>query len=109
MIARGCLKNPWIFMEAQGVDVERNFPLMFKSLRGFLQEHFDDYVTSLQYKKLAAWYSAGYPQSSAFRKSIFRLKDKSEIFNQVDDYFNSIRHLTQTDTSSEPFLMGGHG
>jgi len=109
MIARGCLKNPWIFMESQGIEPEKNFTEMFRDLRTFLQEHFNDYITSLQYKKLAAWYSAGYPQSSNFRKSIFQLKEKSEIFTRVEEYFEGIQHIEQEDTSDQPFLMGGHG
>ena len=109
MIARGCLKNPWIFMESQGINPEKNFTEMFRDLRAFLQEHFNDYITPLQYKKLAAWYSAGYPQSSNFRKSIFQLKEKSEIFTRVEEYFEGIQHIQQEDTSDQPFLMGGHG
>ncbi len=109
MIGRGCLKNPWIFMQSRGIAFQRNFNEMFDDLRGFLETHFDDYLTTLQYKKLAVWFSAGYPQSSHFRKAVFQLKEKTEVFEVVDQYFDKIQHLPMRDTSDEPFLMGGHG
>jgi len=39
----------------------------------------------------------------------YKLKEKSEIFTRVEEYFEGIQHIEQEDTSDQPFLMGGHG
>jgi len=109
MIGRGCLKNPWIFKEALHGKCERNFLGLLERLRYHCERHFDERVSMLQYKKLASWYSTGYPDSANLRKTIFRLKERDELYKFTEDYFQSIAHLTQLDTSSEDFLMGGHG
>lgn len=115
MIGRGCLKNPWIFLEAQQlwsgqkVTVEKTFVSMLDQLGELLDLHCEDRLAALQMKKLSAWFSSGFSGSSQFRKSIFQTQDKKEVYNLARDYFAGIAHELQTDTSSEPFLMGGHG
>ena len=115
MIGRGCLKNPWVFREAMDLyqerpsEFERDFTWLFGTLHQQLLKYADDRIVPLQIKKLAAWYSAGYPASAQFRKEIFQQKDQSSVFSMVTDYFSTIAHLPAPDTSGEAFLMGGHG
>lgn len=117
MIGRGCLKNPWIFQEARDLfqgktDVrlqKRDFLYLFGRLRSFLEASCDERTILLQTKKLAAWYSAGHPGASAFRKTIFQVKELAELYNRLDDFFAPINYSYQPDTFNEPFLMGGHG
>ncbi|OFZ18048.1 MAG: tRNA dihydrouridine synthase DusB [Bdellovibrionales bacterium RBG_16_40_8] len=116
MIGRGCLKNPWIFKESnilfsENIEMKfnKNFSLLFDLLQSHLVKSHDLRMTALQTKKLAAWYSAGYPDSAQFRKNIFTLSDLAEVTNLAKDYFQQISCTVQHDTSSEPFLMGGHG
>jgi tRNA-dihydrouridine synthase B len=116
MIGRGCLKNPWIFQQAlairNGLEIEsgpKNFMQLFESLRTHLQKNSEPRVIQLQTKKLAAWYSAGYPGSANFRKQIFTLIEEKEMLLAIQNYFANIEIAKQQDTSHEPFLMGGHG
>lgn len=116
MIGRGCLKNPFIFR--QSLDLYQNrvqdhkdhsLQFIFDRLGSHLTAFYDDRLSALQLKKFAAWYSAGYPKSSEFRKEIFQLKELSEISGRVTEFFNDLQVSNQKDTSHEAFLMGGHG
>lgn len=116
MIGRGCLKNPWIFDQALKLrhkhSVEtglKDFRELLARLRFHLERHCDDRIQMLQMKKFSSWYSAGYPGSANFRKAIFQVKAKDELYDRIDHFFEEIRDYIQADTSHEPFLMGGHG
>jgi tRNA-dihydrouridine synthase B len=116
LIGRGCLKNPWIFQESLRIfrrDFEtktvKNFRAIFDLLRIHLAAHCHERVQLIQIKKFSSWYSAGYPNASAFRKELFTAKNAEEVFKAVEDYFDSISEIAQQDTSKEAFLMGGHG
>jgi nifR3 family TIM-barrel protein len=116
LIGRGALKNPWIFKEAMALIskeertvIEKDFIKTFKNLRTHLESFFDERLVGLQLKKLSAWYSTGYPGSANFRKSIFQIADVKELEQAIFNYYETIQSTAQADTSSEPFLMGGHG
>ncbi len=89
--------------------VNRDFAKLFDSLSYYLEKTSEPRVVALQTKKLAAWYSTGYQDSSAFRKNIFSLTDEKLVKQTAIDYFSGLALSVQKDTSSEPFLMGGHG
>lgn len=130
MIGRGCLKNPWIFLESMALwqqsqfaetpflsseegfvrktCVTKDFGLLLGRLRHYLR-HGEERIAMLQLKKFAAWYSAGYPGSAQFRKEIFQAKEFTELNERVDHFFSQLALVRQADTSHEPFLMGGHG
>ncbi len=135
MIGRGCLKNPWIFRDAQELwwrekklldplnhvatprpmKSEASF-LADKDFEKLLREMYqtflrctDEKITQLQLKKFASWYSSGYPGASNFRKAIFQTQTLEETLELTLAYFADIRSVLQADTSQEAFLMGGHG
>ncbi len=116
MIGRGCLKNPWIFQEAKALKDgqekptrSRSFLQMLDRLTFYLEADAEERVQMLQIKKFSSWFSAGYPESSKFRKNVFQTKDKVELMQCVQSYFVDVESIGQADTSHEPFLMGGHG
>ena len=109
LIGRGCLKNPWIFQEARGLPVTRDFRHLFTLLRSELEEFYEDRLVALQLKKLSAWYAHGYPGASVFRKSIFQASTKDQAFELAVNYYEPLKDLEQRDTSDQAFLMGGHG
>lgn len=118
LIGRGCLKNPWIFQQSlalfnatdvAGSQVKKDFNYLFERLHFHLVQGGESRITALQIKKLSAWYSAGYPDSAQFRKSVFQIQDTKEVLTATKDYFDRIAVHLQKDTSHEPFLMGGHG
>lgn len=116
MIGRGCLKNPWIFQEAQSLlkgeslcIENRKFLSALEQLKYHLEKDCEEKVLMLQIKKFSSWFSAGYPESAKFRKAVFQIKEKDQLLSQVQEYFSNMETLIQQDTSDEPFLMGGHG
>lgn len=124
MIGRGCLKNPWIFKESLALfnlakenkksgfheqDIKRNHIEVLENLYFQLNKYSEERIIGLQIKKLSCWFSAGYPQSASFRKEIFQYKENKEIYNCAMSYFEKIQGIDQPDTSSDSFLMGGHG
>lgn len=125
MIGRGCLKNPWIFSEAQAILVsalghakigastarskDKTFSIVFEKLVHHLEKDQNPKTMALQLKKFAAWFSTGYPNAGAFRKSLFASQTLDEIKEMILNYFGRVEALSQADTSAEPFLMGGHG
>ena len=117
MIGRGCLKNPWIFQEAlslwknrkKQLLQDRDFLKLLERLNYHLEQHCENKLVLLQVKKFSAWYSSGYPGAAAFRGTIFKSKSKIELRQKVSDFFTEAQNCPPSDTSSEPFLMGGHG
>lgn len=115
MIGRGCLKDPKIFMAARArlasgeTSLDRDMLGLLRRLLEHLEAFYDERMTLLQIKKFASWYSAGYPSSANFRKQLFTLKERTDVMSVIEDYCGSIQRLVPSDTSHEPFLMGGHG
>lgn len=115
MIGRGCLKNPRIFIEAMtawnGREAGESLPLpvIMERLLGHLESFYDERMTLLQMRKFAAWYSAGFPGAAQFRKDLFQLSQKPELLGRIDQFYSALDLTMPSDTSHEPFLMGGHG
>lgn len=116
MIGRGCLKNPFIFMDALSLwkgealkDVKRDYVSLFNSLREEVVAHCDEHITGIQLRKFAAWFSTGYPGAAQFRKNLFQSKSNDEVMSLANEFFAAIGCVDQEDTSEEEFLMGGHG
>ena len=109
MIGRGCLKNPWIFKTSQGYKPERNFPKLFKKLRNYFESSYPERICTLQLKKMSSWYSSGYPGSTQLRKSIFQCKGLNEVYDTTLAFFEPLSCKEPENTSTEGFLMGGHG
>lgn len=115
MIGRGCLKNPWIFAEAKKLlagdttPVDRDFMRVFERLDHHLSNHLNERMLILQLKKFAMWFSAGYPNATQLRKAIFQRQSLTDVRGAIRDFFAPLNDERQADTSSEPFLMGGHG
>jgi nifR3 family TIM-barrel protein len=118
MIGRGCLKNPYIFREARalwagqepmGVHEQLRLEHVLEKLREHLETFYDERLTLIQMRKFASWYSAGLPGAAHFRRSVFQSQGREQTLGHIQNYFVSLADQQQADTSSEPFLMGGHG
>ncbi len=116
MIGRGCLKNPFLFLDTLNhlrgdskVILKRDLWSVFERLHFHLTTQCDDTILVIQLKKFAAWYSSGYSGASQFRKSIFQTKEKNEVLDIAKEYFKALTLEMPEDTTQEPFLMGGHG
>jgi tRNA-dihydrouridine synthase B len=117
MIGRGALKNPYIFRDALALyrgeqpdkTLKRDFGTLFIALKVAIVARCEDRITQIQLKKFAAWFATGYPGAAQFRKQIFQAKTTDEVTDLALNYFNTLNEVSQADTSSEAFLMGGHG
>ncbi len=117
LIGRGALKNPLIFADALSLwrneplrdDLKRNYSSIFRDLNLAIRAQSSPHITNIQLKKFASWFSTGYAGASAFRKTIFQIKDNDEVLSCALTFFGSIKNMEQEDTSHEDFLMGGHG
>ena len=119
MIGRGCLKNPFIFLQALDLwngglksslqSNELDYSSTILRLSSYLHEFNDDRLVKIQLRKLSAWFSTGFPGSAAFRKGLYSCEDLTLLKSMASDYFGGIQVLAQKDTSGDAFLMGGHG
>lgn len=88
---------------------EKDFVALFRKLYEAFAKASDQRITMLQIKKFASWYSSGYPGASNFRKAIFQTQNLDEALAMTLGFFEELKAVAQADTSSEAFLMGGHG
>ena len=71
--------------------------------------HSSERIVTLQLRKFAAWFSAGYLNASVLRKQIFTDAPLTELRQKIYDFFGPLSGFKPEDTSNEPFLLGGHG
>lgn len=121
MIGRGCLKNPWIFRQSMRIyqdqslgqheqrQDENDFVQIFMRLKDALERNSDEKIILLQLRKFASWFSSGYAGASNFRKTVFQADSLSGVMELIQGFFSELSQNNQADTSSEAFLMGGHG
>lgn len=116
MIGRGCLKNPHLFAQARALWSGEELPIadlrieaVLERLQVHLERFYDERLTLLQMRKFAAWYSAGLPGAAAFRRTVFQAQGREQTLASIRGYFTSLDTQVHADTSSEAFLMGGHG
>lgn len=115
MIGRGCLKNPWIFAQAQELRTNipsaapRSLEQVLLRLRELLENYYPERMMLLQMRKFSIWFSAGYPGASRFRKAVFQCESRADTLSCISEFFASLQGVQASDTSGEAFLMGGHG
>ncbi|MBP9673467.1 MAG: tRNA-dihydrouridine synthase [Bacteriovoracaceae bacterium] len=122
MIARGSIRNPFIFSEVYMQEGETPFtPAHYlEALERLL------YYTELRYgerpsmvltqiKKFSAWFAFGYFASAKFREELFSFTDLPSAWSYIKDYFTGLeenidplkRLKNIKDRAS--FMAGGHG
>jgi nifR3 family TIM-barrel protein len=77
-----------------------------------LRDVYTEEKVKLNLRKFLAWYSAGYPGSSQFRKFLFTHEAMPDLIDRSLEFFESVKQLgTQADDIREtiPVLMSGHG
>ncbi len=117
MIGRGALKNPFIFDQAaklwRGETYEKPTVAAYLDLldqqKVLLEESFNPRGALLHSRKFLAWYSAGFPGSSAFRKQVFTLEDSDALWGTAREFFQKNTQIRDLSELNQPFLMGGHG
>jgi tRNA-dihydrouridine synthase B len=119
MIARGALRNPFIFLESldptyasqkRSQFLGEDYWEVIKRLRFYCEQTFKEERTILvQLRKLIVWFAAGFPRAAAFRSQIFGCQDLEECMKFAEDYFISLENSQKFINYDEIFMSSGHG
>jgi nifR3 family TIM-barrel protein len=104
MIGRGALGNPWIFRQDHGSflgSLQGNLPETSPSLKerlrviehhfSLLQAYYGDKKAVIKIQKHVYWYTRGFPGCASFHAKLSRLKEKSNLFDEVNSYFDYVQ------------------
>jgi nifR3 family TIM-barrel protein len=118
MIARGSIRNPFIFLEALEEDEETRRGLfsaedhleVIHRLGRYMEEHFEAaHVQTIQLKKHASWFAQGYPHTAKFRQNVFTSESMKDLYSLCDDYFLSLQNQRKNINYAQSFMTSGHG
>jgi len=113
MIARGALRNPFIFLESLDPSIQfcaQDYWPVIKRLDHYTTETFPRERTRLiQMKKLIVWFATGFPKATKFRSKVFETKNLPDMINLAEDYFLSLGATQKRIDFSEQFMNSGHG
>jgi nifR3 family TIM-barrel protein len=118
MIARGCLRNPFIFLESFAQNDETKNSLFKGSDYWEVIERFYQYVCDtyendrfrlVQLRKLVVWFAAGFPRSAKFRNTMFSCQDLEESMNHAQDFYMNLGDSHKKINFDEIFMSSGHG
>lgn len=117
MIARGCLRNPFIFLEGLSPSTNsksafegRDYWEIIERLYQYTCETYDNERTRLvQLRKLVVWFAAGFPGAAKFRNSMFTLKTLDECMKESQNFFTGLENSSKSINYDEVFMNSGHG
>lgn len=119
MIARGALRNPFIFLESlnPGYASQRrsifsgaDYWEVVQRLHHYCRETFSEERTVLvQLRKLVVWFAAGFPHAAAMRGQIFATQTVDDCMKIAEDYFLSLGDSQKFINYDEVFMSSGHG
>jgi nifR3 family TIM-barrel protein len=119
MLARGALRNPFIFLESldpayasqkRSIFNGNDYWEVIQRLHAYITETFPEERTSLvQLRKLIVWFAAGFPHAAAFRSQIFTCPLLVDTMKLTEDYFLSLGESQKFINYDEVFMSSGHG
>ena len=119
MIARGALRNPFIFLESldpayasqkRSIFTGSDYWQVIQRLHAYVTEVYPEERTSLvQVRKLIVWFAAGFPHAAAFRAQVFGCPDLEDTMKLTEDYFLSLGDSQKFINYDEVFMSSGHG
>lgn len=119
MIARGALRNPFIFLESldptyanqkRSIFLGSDYWEVIQRLRQYCEETFTEERTVIvQLRKLVVWFAAGFPHAAAFRSQIFACQVLEDCMKIAEDYFLSLGNGQKFINYDEVFMSSGHG
>lgn len=117
MIARGCLRNPFIFLE--GLNPEQNHNSLFfgkdylEVINRLYKYTCDTYELErtrlVQMRKLIVWFAAGFPHVTKFRDLMFKSQDIDDMMRIAEDFYLSLGTSQKKINYDEIFMSAGHG
>lgn len=115
MIARGCLRNPFIFLEPYIGN--ENIAFTGEDYWEVIQRLFDytnksyekERTRLIQMRKLNVWFSAGFKGAAKYRSAMFSCKTLDECMQESQDYFLGLTGKSKYLNLEETFMTSGHG
>jgi tRNA-dihydrouridine synthase len=119
MIARGALRNPFIFLESldphyakekHSIFTGSDYWEVIERLDFYCRETFkDERAILVQLRKLIVWFAAGFPHAASFRSQIFSCQNLDECLSLSQEYFLSLGTGQKFINYDEIFMSSGHG
>lgn len=119
MIARGALRNPFIFVESldpeyankrRSVFLGSDYWEVIQKLLEYTAQTFDDErMILVQIRKLIVWFAAGFPRAAAFRSQIFGSQNLKDVMAISEEYFQGLGEAQKFINYDEVFMSSGHG
>jgi tRNA-dihydrouridine synthase B len=119
MLARGALRNPFIFLESldpeyaaqkRSIFLGRDYWEVIQRLHFYTTQTFaDERAILVQIRKLIVWFAAGFPHAAAFRSQVFSCQDLKDSMRLAEDYFLSLSDAQKFINYDEVFMSSGHG
>lgn len=119
MIARGALRNPFIFLESlddhyaqqkKSIFLGADYMEVINRLLFYTKETFsDERMVLVQMRKLIVWFAAGFPHAAHFRGQIFSTQNIEECMKITEDFFLSQNESQKSINYDEVFMSSGHG
>jgi len=117
MIARGCLRNPFIFLEAFNEDESKtslfngnDYWEVIQRLYDYTCQNFEQERSRvIQLRKLIVWFAAGFIHAAKFRGNMFASKTLEETMKTTEEYFLALGEEHKKINHSETFMTSGHG
>ncbi len=90
MIGRGILGRPWLLSELSGGGVPENIGQVVLRHLDYALEYYGEKTAVPMFRKHAAWYSAGMPNSSDFRIKVNRIDDADALKVAIREFWGII-------------------
>ena len=87
MIGRGLLGRPWVLSELAGGNVPKNVGAVVLRHLEYTIEYYGAKTAVMMFRKHAAWYSAGMPNSSEFRVRVNSIFDADELKAEISKFW----------------------
>lgn len=116
MLARGPLRDPFIFLKSYMREDENivfsasDFLEVIFLFHALLQEQdLRDRHHLTLLKKHIVWFAQGYPNVAAFRQTCFQQNSIDELIKHTEDFFGLQGNNEKSVQLNENFMAGGHG
>ncbi len=118
MIARGALRNPFIFLESLNDSSKTKESLFYgedylevidRLLHYTTETYGFDRLGLVQMRKLIVWFAAGFKGAAKFRGSIFECKELNETMDITRGFFTDLGRQSKQINYNEVFMSSGHG
>lgn len=123
MIARGALRNPFVFLEslASGAVTESNeksFALfsgpdyfeVIERLANYHEQYYENERTALvQLKKYITWYASGFPHAVSLRQKIFTDCGLKDSIDMAQEFFCFDPKMRRAISIEDGWMSSGHG